>query len=276
MPIPIRILQSDGTLEPAPFEAETLSMVASNEPEGVYTVARTFNKTMTVLLDAHLDRLEESAYLEQIPVVFNRAQLRAGLAKLLAHGDFSESRFRITIPRDTPEQVWLAAEPLQHVPTALKEGGVKVSTCEIIRPNPKAKSNAWVGLRDDAIRCLSENTYEGIILNDDGFLMEGFGSNIYTIHENTLMTANEGILHGIARQIVLTIAPDLLPVQLEPIHKDQLSMISEAFLTSSSRGIVPIVEIDDLEVGNGEPGPKTRLLSETYDRWVEENLEPIA
>ena len=276
MPIPIKILQSNGALIPAPFEAESISMLALHEPDGVYTVARTYNKIQTVLLDAHLERLEESARLEQILVVFHKEQLRAGLATLIMDGGFPESRFRITIPRETPDQVWMAAEPLQLVPAELKRGGVKVSTCGIIRPNPKAKSNVWVRLRDEAIQCFSENTYEGIILNDQGYLLEGFSSNFYTIHEDVLRTAHEGILHGIARQIVLKIAPDILPVRLEPTHQDQLTEISEAFLTSSSRGIIPIVQIDDLEVGNGAPGLRTRKLSEAYDRWVEQHVEPIA
>ncbi len=276
MPIPIKILQSNGALIPAPFEVESLSMLALNEPEGVYTVARTYNRMKSVLLDAHLERLEESARLEHIPVVFHKEQLRAGLAKLIEDGGFPESRFRITIPRVTPDQAWMAVEPLEPVPTELKRGGVKVSTCEIIRPNPKAKSNVWASLRHEAIQCFSEHTYEGIILNDQGYLLEGFSSNIYTIHENVLKTANEGILHGIARQILLKIAADILSIRLEPTHKDQLAEISEAFLTSSSRGIIPIVQIDDLEVGNGEPGPNTRKLSEAYDRWVEQHLEPIA
>jgi branched-chain amino acid aminotransferase len=274
--IPVKLLQSDGTLVSAPITANSLREVGSKEPEGVYTVARTFNRTRTVLLEAHLERLEESARLENIPVTLNRAQLRTGLAQMIEESGYAESRFRITIPKEQPDQIWLATEPLQRVPAQLKRRGVMVATCEILRPNPKAKSNVWVGMRDDAIRCMSEHAYEGIILSAEGYLMEGFGSNIYVIHEQVLHTADHGILHGIARRIVLQIAPDFLPVRLKPIHKDQLSDISEAFLTSSSRGIVPVVQIDQIKLGTGGPGEMTRRLSQAYDRWVEEHIQPIA
>ena len=116
-----------------------------------------------------------------------------------------------------------------------------VATCEIERPNPKAKSNAWVSLRNEATRCISKEAYEGIILNQDGYLMEGFQSNFYAIVGETLFTADSGILHGIARRIVMEITPALIGIQFSPIHRDQVLQIHEAFLTSSSWGIVPVV-----------------------------------
>jgi branched-subunit amino acid aminotransferase/4-amino-4-deoxychorismate lyase len=54
-----------------------------------------------------------------------------------------------------------------------------------------------------------------------------------------------------------------------------LPIIDEAFLSSSSRGIVPIVQIDDVRIGDGMPGRLTAQLSMAYDRWVQANLEPI-
>ena len=66
MPIPVKILQSDGKCRNAPISAESLNDVAIKEPEGIYTVARTFQRTKAVLFDAHIERLVESARLEQI------------------------------------------------------------------------------------------------------------------------------------------------------------------------------------------------------------------
>jgi branched-chain amino acid aminotransferase len=144
-----------------------------------------------------------------------------------------------------------------------------------MRPNPRSKSNRWVAMRDDAIRCMTESTYEGIILSDGEELLEGFTSNFYAIVDGVLFTSDREILHGIARQVVLNIVTQHLPAQFKPIRKDQLAEIDEAFLTSSSRGIVPIIQIDTLRVGNGRPGRLTQNLSDAYDHWVDEHLEPI-
>jgi branched-chain amino acid aminotransferase len=276
MSIPVKLLLPDGSLIDAPITADSLNEVALKEAEGIYTVARTFQANRAVLLDAHLDRLEESARLEYIELVLDRAILRAGLKRLIEESGYSESRFRITIPRGQPDRIWLAVEPLPQVPPEYKRQGVIVATCEITRPNPKAKSNAWISLRNEAVKCISEQAYEGIILNKDGYLMEGFSSNFFAILEGRLHTAKKGILHGIARRVVLEVASGRIPLALKPIHIDQLQQIEEAFLTSSSRGIVPIVRINELTIADGKPGEKTRQLSAAYDQWVSEHMQPIA
>jgi branched-chain amino acid aminotransferase len=169
----------------------------------------------------------------------------------------------------------LAAEPLQLVPPEYKEKGVYAATCQVTRPNPMAKSNAWINLRDEASKAIPDQVYEGIILNRTGHLKEGFSSNFYAIRNDALYTEDCDILHGIARRIVLMIAPEIIPLHLSPIHIDQLAHIEEAFLTSSSRGIVPIIQIDNIRIGAGEPGKVTRALSTAYDHWVQGHLEPL-
>jgi branched-chain amino acid aminotransferase len=276
MSIPVKWLLPNGSLVDAPIAASSLNEVASKEPEGVYTVARTFQANRVVLLDAHLDRLEESARLEGIELALDRGALRKGLKRLIEESKYPESRFRITIPKGEPDRIWLAAEPLQQVSATYRRHGVAVETCKITRPNPKAKSNAWVNLRNEAVKSISEQTYEGIILNKDAYLMEGFSSNFYAILESKLHTAEEEILHGIARRIILEIAPGRIPLSFKPIHIDQLQQIEEAFLTSSSRGIVPIVRINDFTIGDGKPGERTHQLSAAYKQWVGKHMQPIA
>lgn len=275
MAIPVKILQLDNALVDAPIAADSLNELARKEPEGIYTVARTFQGTKAVLFSAHLDRLEESAKLEGIPVTFERNSLRIALHQLIDQSGIKESRFRITIPREHPDRIWLAAEPLPLVPAAYREKGVHATTSLVTRPNPKAKSNAWVSLREDAAKLIPPASYEGIILNEHKQLMEGFSSNFYAVKEGELYSAERGILRGIARRIVLTVAADIAPIHNEPILIDALPIIDEAFLSSSSRGIVPIVQIDDVRIGDGMPGRLTAQLSTAYDRWVQANLEPI-
>jgi branched-chain amino acid aminotransferase len=276
MAIPVKWLLPDGRLVDTSITADSLNEVALKEPEGIYTIARTFHANRVVLLDAHFDRLEESARLENIELVLDRGILRSGLKRLIEESGYPESRFRITIPKGQPDRIWLAAEPLQQVSPEHIRQGVIVATYEITRPNPKAKSNTWISLRNEAVKCISEHAYEGIILNSDGYLMEGFSSNFYAILEGRLHTAEEEILHGIARRVVLEIASRRIPLTLKPIHIDQLQKIEEAFLTSSSRGILPIVRINDLTIADGKPGMKTRQLSAAYDQWVGEHIQPLA
>jgi hypothetical protein len=76
MPIPVNLLLPNGQLQQAPIMADTLNEFGLKEPAGVYTVARTYQRTKTVLFEAHLDRLEESARLENITLNLDRMSLR--------------------------------------------------------------------------------------------------------------------------------------------------------------------------------------------------------
>jgi branched-chain amino acid aminotransferase len=274
IPILTAILTPSG-LEATPYAAASLNDAERYEPAGVYTVTRTFHRTGALGLSAHLDRLAESAHLVGIPAIPDHAALRAALRHLLNRAGYPETRFRITIPHAAPACAYFALEPLAPVPESYRTEGVAVQTFPVRRANPVAKSTAWMGQRDDLVAQLRPGVYEGILTAETGDLLEGFGSNFYAILDGTLRTAGTGVLNGISRRIVLEVAPGMLPVVLEPMTLADIGLLQEAFMTSSSRAVIPIVQINDQAVGNGAPGPLTRRIAAAYDRWANEHVEPI-
>lgn len=273
--IPISILTPQGVIA-APYSAESLADAATREPQGVYTVARTFKRNQALLLDDHLDRLEQSARLENISVRLNRPALRAALRALIDQSGYADSRFRITVPRDQPDHLILSLEPFKPVPAEVIDKGARVVTLHLERHNPVAKSTAWMTARRSVVGDFPTGIYEGILVGPDGALLEGSSSNFYVIKGDTLYTAGEDrVLHGIARRILLEVAPVVLAVQFAPIKLNEIDALQEAFLTSSGRGVVPIVEIDGRAIGTGKPGPYTLKLRAAYDAWADAHLEPI-
>jgi branched-subunit amino acid aminotransferase/4-amino-4-deoxychorismate lyase len=113
------------------------------------------------------------------------------------------------------------------------------------------------------------------VLSEADELLEGFSSNFYGVLDGELRTSEEQMLYGIARRIVLEVAADLLPGRLEPVRRVELPGLQEALLSSSGRGVVPIVQVDECRIGDGAPGPITRAIQAGYDAWVERHLEPI-
>jgi branched-subunit amino acid aminotransferase/4-amino-4-deoxychorismate lyase len=88
--------------------------------------------------------------------------------------------------------------------------------------------------------------------------------------------ALDDILLGVTRNTVIDIAHNIgLEVKYQPLKRNQLSDANEAFLTSSSRGVVPIIRIDDVTIGQGSPGTITKQLSVAYEAYVMENAEMI-
>ncbi len=276
MPCTARILTPAG-IEPAPYSAESLLDAARFEPaDGVYTITNTFERSKVLRLDAHFDRLEDSARRERIPLTLDRLRLRAALRHLIDTANYGDVRFRVTVPRAQPDHLILSCEPFHPLPHSVYDHGVRVVLIHgAARPNPAAKTTDWMVDRQAIERELPADAFTGILVNRQGELLEGLSSNFYAVLDGELRTAGVGVLPGIAQQIVLEIAPAVLPVRREAPRELDLPRMAEAFITSASRGIVPVVRIDDTALGGGAPGPFTGALRERYLAWTAAHLEEL-
>lgn len=275
MPFYARQLTPAG-LVPVDYDADSLVDAAPYEPQGVYTITNTYPNLQALMLNAHLERLEDSARREGIPWRLDRAQLRTALRQVITESGFGVSRFRITVPRATPDQPILSVEPFHPPAPEVYERGIRcVTVSDQQRANPAAKTTGWMTQRRSVQDAFPPGVSEGLLVSDDGYLLEGLGSNFYAIRDGVLHTAGEGVLAGISRLVVYEIAPDIVALSPEPVSVDDVSRLAEAFITSASRGIVPVIEIDGTPIGDGAPGPTTRRLREAYNAWVRAHLEDI-
>ncbi len=276
MPCLVRYLTPDG-LSPAPYQATSLTDAATHEPyDGVYTITNTYNGTQVLKLDAHLDRLDNSARLAGIPLKLDRARLRATLRQMIAEANFGERAF----PRDRTQRsagsVDLSVEPFAPPPPEVYEHGVRCMTVSsAARVTPAAKTTDWMHDRQAIEAALPPGIYTGLLLSKTGDILEGISSNFYAILHGELRTAGKGVLPGIAQQVVFEVAPDVLPVRHDAVNVVDIPRLEEAFVTSSSRGIIPVVVIDEITLGSGKPGEQTKALRERYNAWVAEHLEEL-
>jgi branched-chain amino acid aminotransferase len=265
------------TLERAPFHAQSFNDIVTHEsPNGVYTVSNTFNTTQVLKINEHFDRLEDSARRVNIPLVLDRARVRGALRHMIDAENWGDSRYRITVAPENPTQLLLAIEPFKPLaPDILQNGTRCITTPNSARHNPEAKTTDWALRRVALQEAMPQGVYDTFLEDGEGFILEGLASNFYAIVDGALHTAGSGVLKGISQQIVLEIAPDILPVKLEAVHTRQISQLSEAFLTSSSRGIVPIVEINGIRIGDGKVGQMTQRLRQAYGVWMQAHLEEL-
>jgi branched-subunit amino acid aminotransferase/4-amino-4-deoxychorismate lyase len=272
--IPTFILTPGGII-PTPYQASSLAAAVAHEPRGVYTVARTFHADHALLFDAHLDRLEESARLVDIPLHLDRDRLRAAMRDLLHQAGYPDAKFRLTVPGETPDQIYFAFERLNPVPEAILRQGAHVVTSPIVRENPVAKTTDWMVVRQPTFNSLPPGVYEAILVSKEGRVLEGLSSNFYGVLDGVLYTANEDVLGGITRKALLEILPEIVPVSLTALRQDDLPRLSDAMLTSSSRGVVPITRINHQPVGDGAVTPLVMAIKDRYDAWTEAHIEPI-
>jgi branched-chain amino acid aminotransferase len=276
MPTYLRQLTHDALL-PVPYQAESLADATPYEPhDGVYTITNTTQTDRVLKLDAHLDRLEASARQANIPLTLDRPRLRAALRQMIAEFGVGDVRFRITVPAQSPDTLLLSLEPFQPPSPAVYKQGVRViTTSAAARTLPGAKTTDWMHQRTTLEASLPQGVYTAILLSPTGELLEGLSSNFYAILDGELRSAATGILLGIAQQIVYTVAPSLLPVRQQGVTLADVPRLSEAFITSASRGIVPVVAIDDHTLGDGTPGPQTQQLIAMYLEWAQAHSERL-
>jgi branched-chain amino acid aminotransferase len=276
MPTLIKILTPDGLVS-ADYHADSLAEAARYEPDdGVYTVANTFNTYDTLKLDAHFDRLQDSAQRENIPLTLDRKRVRSALREMIDEAQYGDVRFRVTVPRATPDRMTLSIEPFSPPSQALIESGVRCITApNSARQSAEAKTTDWMHARQKLSDAMPESIYDTFLLDEEGFVLEGLGANFYAIMDGELRTAGAGVLKGISQQIVYEVAPDILPVRRDALHVREIPQFSEAFLTSSSRGIIPVIEIDGISIGTGQPGVVTKQLRAAYQAWLRDHLVPL-
>lgn len=271
------------------MDASTLDEVTRQLPEGYYSTFRTFEGGTRVLgLQSHLQRLYGPVSAPEVDESFLRRQLRA----LLEPYRPGEARVRAVMTENG--QTYLAIAPLTPLPREIYAMGVRVETTDLEREHPRLKSTRFIG-RSDAERkhIAQEGIFEALLVKD-GNILEGMTSNFFYVKNQQdssagreslgafrerkmiLGTAGDDILFGVTRQTVIDIAQGRgLEAKYQPLRLDEIETVEEAFITSSSRGIVPVVQIDHVTIGQGKPGLVTQDLMLAYDSYVIEKAEKI-
>lgn len=259
----------DGGLSPA-GEAANLTAASAALPEGAYTSFRTYTGRRVLRLAQHVRRLTES--LPGGPVPLDPAVVRHAVASALDATAFPESRLRLTF---APPRTFVSVEPFEPIPEALYEGGIAAQTLDVRREDPHRKDTHFIATADRAYRALPPGVHEGLLVAEDGSLLEGLTSNFFAVFRGRLHTEEARVLLGVTRSLVLELAKDRLPVVLAAIRRDDLPAVDEAFLTSVSREVLPVVRIDGQTIGDGRPGDTTRTLREAFRALVEREAEPV-
>lgn len=246
-------------------------------PGGVYTTFRTYEGNRSMPLEDHLQRLEESARLVGASLTIDRPLLRQALHDLLQDYPTDESRVRLTVDlQQDPGTIYIALEPLLTPSPEDYARGVLAVTCDLQRENPASKQTSFIAIAERIRRTLPPEANEGLLLDERSYILEGLSSNFFAVKERSIWTVQEGVLPGITRSLVLRAAQALdIPVRLEPVSIHDIPNLDEAFITSSSRSVLPLRQVDSTPVGSAAPGPVTQALAQAYWQEIRQRLEEV-
>jgi branched-chain amino acid aminotransferase len=233
----------------------------------------------------HVERLFRSAELYYMDIPYTREELRAATLELVARNGLSSCYIRPIVYRGYGSMGLNPLEAPVDVTIACWEWGVylgeegasrgvraKVSSWRRISPDsliPHAKaSGQYLNNVLAKVEAVKAKYDEAILLDDNGYVCEGTGENIYVVRDGVIATPGQAnsILDGITRRSVLQIAQDFGYTVVErDVARAELYLAEEVFMSGTAAELVPVREVDDHPVGTGEPGEVTRVLQKAFD-----------
>jgi branched-chain amino acid aminotransferase len=235
-------------------------------------------------LDEHVSRLVASAQALNILLPCSSRAVREAILETVRVNGHTDGYIRVTVTRGiglgldpkhikSEANIYISCEQLALYPQEMYEVGLKVATVSTRLPSPDVV--------DPRVKCTGKyinnimakaeaNRYgagEGLMLTREGYVGEATGDNLFLVKGGALMTppAYIGILQGITRDTVIALALERgIPVTEPLMTLYDVYNAEEAFLTGTAAEVIPAVEFDGRTIGDGKPGPLTRLLIDAF------------
>lgn len=257
--------------------------------EGVFETLRAYG-THPFRLEAHLERAAAGAETLgfDLPDHLRRAVVETTEANAIDGEDLAV-RVTVTAGRLDPEGTFPPTTDAERPPTVvvttnvLRYGsemyrdGLSATVVPWSREIPQVKAVSYLAASLARREAHRQGADEALLTDQRGMVLEGSYSNVFAVIRGVLVTPplEAGILAGVTRAVTLDVAgAEGLALEERPLSVTELVEADEAFLTASTREIVPLVRVAGRIVGNGRPGPVTAALHEGYRGEVRREIEP--
>ena len=225
-----------------------------------------------LFIDDYLERFFRSIELLQLNTSFNKQKVKDIINQLTRENNLAVSGIRMMMTGGysaagyepaTPNLV-ITQQTLQVPPTNDLKPGIKVISYEYQRDLPGIKSinylmGVWLQQR------VKEENAADVLYYKNNIVTEFPRSNIFIVSkQGELITNKKNILEGITRKKVLELATDKFPVKLEDITLDDIKNAAEVFMTSTTKRILPVIQVDETLINHGQVGQMTKALHTAF------------
>jgi branched-chain amino acid aminotransferase len=254
--------------------------------DGVFEGMRSYGGQV-FRLEQHLHRLWDSAKAIWLEIPVTQEALAATVTATLSANEIQDGYIRLVVTRGagtlgldpnltSDPQVIIITDHITLYPDEYYENGLKIVTVATRRNHPNAlspriKSLNYLNNILAKIEGLQAGCVEALMLNHRDEVAECTGDNIFLVKSGCLVTpaTDAGILEGITRQAVMDLAQEAgMEVREPTIKLDDVYQADECFLTGSAAEVVPVVQVDDCQIGTGTPGPVTCDLMKRFRELV--------
>ncbi len=254
--------------------------------DGVFEGIRVYNGRI-FKLQAHIKRLYESAKVIRLVIPMSKQKLTSAVEKTVEANDVVDGYIRLAVTRGIGTlglnpfvcengKIFIIADNIQLYPEELYEKGMKVISATTLRNHPltlppQVKSMNYLNNILAKIEALDNNVPEAIMYNHEGYVAEATGDNVFIVKNSCIFTppVEAGTLDGITRAAVIKLAKE---EKLEVVEKNltrfDLYVCDEFFLTGTAAEVIGIIEIDGRVIGDGKPGPITKVLRNNFFKYA--------
>lgn len=221
-----------------------------------------------LFLEDYLDRFIASAQSTRLPLAYNKEELKNIVFNLIEKNSLEQGGIRMILTggisgnnfSPASGKLFIFCEELQMPPVEKYRRGVKLVSEEYIRPLASIKTTnynlpVWLSTG------WKEQAAEDVIYHLSGIISESSRSNIFMVKKGELATPKSNILYGITRKNVMALAN---AVEERDISLTEILNADEVFMTSTTKRILPVTQIDATLVRDGKPGPVTLELMEKF------------
>ena len=258
--------------------------------DGVFEGLRSYSGRVFRLSD-HLDRLWASARAICLDIPMSREQMSQAVLDTLAANQLEDGYIRLIVTRGAGTlgldpnrchnpQVIIIADTISLYPKEFYEQGLRIVTAATQRIqtaalSPRIKSLNYLNNIMAKLEGLQAGCVEALMLNHKGEVAECTGDNIFVIRGERMLTPppDAGILEGITRSAVMELAAkEGIDCREATLTRHDLYTADECFLTGTAAEVIPVVEIDGRPIGEGTPGPITKILKDCFHSLVRQSV----
>lgn len=257
--------------------------------DGVFEGIRIYNHRIFEEA-AHIDRLYESARAIRLSIPMDKTELVEAMRQTVKANEVENGYIRLIVSRGvgtlglnpfvcTHPMVIIIASNIQLYPEELYEKGMKVISASVVRNHPLAlppqiKSLNYLNNILAKIEALDNQLMEAIMYNHEGYVAEATGDNVFIVKNGVIHTppVSAGALEGITRSVVIKLArTEGFELVEKNLTRFDLYVSDEFFLTGTAAEVIGIVDIDGRSIGDGHPGPITKLLRKKFFEYAQGN-----
>lgn len=239
--------------------------------------------SVPLFMEDHIDRLFNSAKGLNMEVPNSKSEIEQFVNELVGRNQLPYSSIKIILNGGDSEdgyspgepQLILLNKPFQDLAVSEYERGASLMTYDYQRDLPKIKSTYYaqsVALQKEFVA----KGHADVLYTHQGYLSEASRSSLFLIKNGEIYSSEYEVLDGVTRKHVIQAIQGDMKVHHTELQLKDLLETDEAFITSTSKKVLPIVKVDDQSIGDGKPGGLTQRVMQLFEKYLEDYVNQAA